>query len=577
MSTPSPGIVLQITRLIVRRRWWLIAPTLICTAIAAVTALVSPRNWKATQTLLVRDEASRNGQRILGRFESADAMKTALETILEIVRNRGSVTAALKNLGPPAGHSQNEDWPSAKDINAAQNHIEVRAPNGAEFGKTEVILVSADAETKERAVAFATSVCEQLQLRMRELRSKRLQSIVDELENHERLGQVELERTTAELEVFERQFGSDLAELRLLSLSGAGESNLRSQFNALQEDLRIAEATRERYDQQQELLRQGIDDPNRLVATPGSLLDSQPGLRRMREDLATAQRACAELEGILKPDHPRLQTAMLAEQKIRENLQAELQVALRGVESDLKLVSQRYDALCAQLRDINNRVDRIAGARARYTNLANLALTCSQTLENSKKELADARASQAAARTTDFLTSLDPPVPSDYPVGPGRVAMVLGGALGGFSIGCGILFMFTPIGQSSLRKCGDYLPFGRRVSDQGLAGQAPLAVPGGRRESDPPPESRRLAELRPTQALREAPKETPKETSKRTALDRQFTAKVEFATGVRPTALHGGSRSREEQICLVSGSFVPATILPPEMHEASYIGCRPDA
>ncbi len=486
MTTTAPGFFLQLVRLVVRRRWWIITPTVLCTLCALIVSTVRSRNWNATQTLIVRDEASRNGQRSLGRFESMDAMKTAQETILEIARNNKSVVAALKSIGPPVRSANDSAWPDRDSISTAQNRIQVRAPNGAEFGKTEVILVTVEAETRERAVAFVAAICEQLQRGMSELRAKRLQSIVGELENHFELSQLDLEVATTALENLEKQFGSDLAELRLLSQTGAGDSNLRSQQSTLQKDLRDAEAVRDRYEQQQELLRTGIEDPNRLIATPSTLLESQPGLRRMRDDLASAQRACAELEGTLKPQHPRLQTAMLAEREVRANLQAELQVALRGVESDLKLSTQRLEALRGQLADLNQRLDRIAGARARYSNLANEVQNCAQVVEKNKKELADARASQSSAGTANFLTQLDPPVPGDYPVGPGRFALILSGMLGGFATGCGILFLFTPLGQSSLRKWGDYLPFGRRSSDRALTVELSTPIPGGRRECDPP-------------------------------------------------------------------------------------------
>jgi len=62
-------------------------------------------------------------------------------------------------------------------------------------------------------------------------------------------------------------------------------------------------------------------------------------------------------------------------------------------------------------------------------------------------------------------------------------------SLGGVLLGCGFLFLFTPLGQSSLRRCGVCLPFGRRASDQALGTTRVRPVSGGRRGTDPSPPS----------------------------------------------------------------------------------------
>jgi uncharacterized protein involved in exopolysaccharide biosynthesis len=478
---------MQLLRLVIHRRWWIITPTLVCTAAALLAAVLRVDSWSATQTLVVRDEAAGNRQRGLGRFESNDAMKSAQETILEISRNRLSVAAALRSIGPPAQRDNDPTWPTPEDVSAVQGRILLRAPNGTEFGKSEVILVTAEAETRERAVALTMAICDQLQQRLRDLRLKKSQSIVDELEYHAQLAQSELDRATAAMGVFEAQFGGDLAELRLLIQAGAGDSHLRAQQSAIQKDLRDAEALQERYSQQKELIMAGIRDANHLIATPSGLLESQPALKRMRDDLANAQRICAELEGTLTKEHPRLITAMRAEKQIAKNLHDELQVALRGVESDLELSAQRLATLGARVTDVTQRLERVSESRAAYSNLVHDATDCAPVMERTRNDLAGARANQLAAQSASYLTQLDPPMPGDHPVGPSRSSIVISGFMGGVLLGCGFLFLFTPLGQSSLRRCGDYLPFGRRASDHALATARTRPVAGGRRGTDPTP------------------------------------------------------------------------------------------
>lgn len=500
MSEPKVNPALQIVRLIVHRRRWILVPTMVCTALGLGLAVARTRYWSASQTLVVRDDLSGSRQRGLGRFDSTEQLKSAQETILEITRNRSSVLAALQSIGPPPQGNTANSWPSSHDITAARGRITVRAPNGAEFGKTEVILVEVESESRERALGFVNSICDQLQNRLRDLRLKRMQSIVDELEEHVRLAENDLNRATSAIEAVESDLGGDLAELRLLSQSGSGDSHLRSQQGDIQSSLRDVEAQHLRYCQQRDLLAAGLHDPNHLIATPSSLLDSQPSLRRLRDDLANAQRLCAELQGTLTREHPKLRTASIAERESRNNLVAELQVAMRGVESDLAASEQRRSDLKQSLQDINRRLDRIAGLRARYTNLTSDLNQCSQGLDKSRKELADARAGQAAAVSASSLLQLDPPTSSEFPIGPSQSMIVLSGFLTGLSTGGLLLFMLTPLGQTSLRRCSDYLPFGRRQSDSGNLPE-PHGLPGGRRESDPPVKSRAPGDLDATDAL----------------------------------------------------------------------------
>ena len=484
MSTQASHLGPQFLQFLAERYRWIVFPTLLCTAVAVLMAATRTRYWSASQTLVVRDDLNGGRQRGLGQFDNTEQLKSAQETITEITRNRTSVRAALEAIGPPPQRPNATNWPSARDVASAQGRITVRAPNGTEFGKTEVILVEVESESRDRALSFVAAVCEQLQNRLRELRLRRMQSIVEELEEHVRLAETDLERATNAIEGIESNLGGDLAELRLLSQSGSGDSNLRSQQGHIQTSLRDVEAQMLRYSQQRDLLAAALRDSDNLIATPSSLLDSHPSLRRLRDDLANAQRVCAELQGTLTRNHPRLRTAMLAEQESRKNLDAELQVAMRGVESDLASSTQRQKDLQQSLDNIEERLHRIASLRARYTNLTNDLNNCNQVLEKSKKELADARAGQAAADSASSVLQLEPPSSGDSPVGPAQSMIVISGFVSGLCLGGLLLFLWTPLGQTSLRRCGGYLPFGRRKYDMPATGTA-SPVSAGRRDSDP--------------------------------------------------------------------------------------------
>src|SRR5690606_72267 len=135
-----------------------------------------PPAWEATQALVVRDEAMGAEVRP-GKFQQPDDMKAAQETVLELARSRAVLRAALADVGPGREHDPTKPWPSAEAIAALADSVKLAPPKGAEFGKTEVFYLSVKAETPARALKLTEAICRHLQLRSRELRDQKAQSL----------------------------------------------------------------------------------------------------------------------------------------------------------------------------------------------------------------------------------------------------------------------------------------------------------------------------------------------------------------------------------------------------------------
>jgi hypothetical protein len=145
-------------------------------------------------------------------------------------------------------------------------------------------------------------------------------------------------------------------------------------------------------------------------------------------------------------------------------------------------------------------LDRVARLRARYGNLVDDVQQRTEIVNQAKLNLADARASQSAAKSISLLTRYQEPETGDRPLGPGRTKIVAGGLFGGWLIGAGLVFLTLPNAQSRGRRWSDFLPFGRRAADRATASGAVVpAVPGGRRTNDPP-----TATQSPSEPAREA-------------------------------------------------------------------------
>jgi len=459
---------LQVARRVVemhRRHLWLwVAPTIAMTLGAMVFALVRGEQWEASQALLVRDEAAGNFARP-GRFEGTDTMKTFQETVLEVARNREVVRGALQQAGPPPGYRPAEQWPAAGDLDNTLDDIRVTAPKGAEFGKTEVIYVSAIGPTRGWAIGLTVAVCDRLEQQLGELRDRRATSVITELEESVRLAQADLGLATARLEAMERDVGSDLGELRALHES-SGASAMRGALNQVTAELRDARAAFDSSQQLLNLLRLARQDTLELLATPSRLLDSQPSLRRLKDGLVDAQLTTSSLRGRMREDHPLVVAAVRAEVEVSDNLHTEIEAALRGAAGEHAVLQRSVENLETQQADLQNRLHRLASLRARYGNLVEEVLQRTRTCQQVQQELADARALRNAARSTSLITRFGTPIAGDKPKGPGGLVIVAAGLVGGLATGIGLVVLIVPVNSEQRRRWSDYVHAGRRATDR---------------------------------------------------------------------------------------------------------------
>ncbi len=473
-----------------------IGPVVVLAVLGGLHVGLVPPKWRATQAFLVREEASLGTR--LGRFDSGEALQTAQETLLELARNSSVVAEVLRQVGPDA--SSNSDWPTEKDIRTLQEAVSVTAPKGTEFGKTEVIYLSVTATTRQQALELTAAFSTVLQRYSQQLRNRKAQSMIAELEEQVRLAHHALEQATARLQQMERQVGSDLGELRNLNDSGRGDSNLRTLMTQIKEDLRKVQAGVATKTQLLQLLDTAQKDPQSLVSAPNEILDSLPTLRRLKEGLVEAQLRSAQVLGKMSPNHPLAQAALAAEQEVRDRLGTELKAATQGLQADLKLEQARAENLQQQLADVQHRLDRLAGLRAEYNNLVNEVRQRNDILEKATKALAEAKATQAAAQSTSLLTPLEGPEADSRPLGPGKLTIWLSAVLSGLMIGAGLVFLIYPPPDAQGRRWTDRLKFGRRATDPPIGRRAtdfgpansppPLAGPSteamyGRRATDP--------------------------------------------------------------------------------------------
>jgi uncharacterized protein involved in exopolysaccharide biosynthesis len=435
---------------------WLI-PAFVATALAGAYALVRPATWEASQALIVRNEAA-SSQDAPGRFVQPDEMKTVQETILELVKSRGVLRAALEQVGPPALTSCSsprgtgdvssaglnnapQGWPSPDDVADLRDALKLTPPKGAEFGKTEVFYLKVRDRDPRRAIALADAICGQLETAIGRCARDKAQSMSRELQKAVEVADADLEQSTGKLGKIERQVGSDLAELRLLCEASPGESALQRTAAEIRTELRQVRAAQKSNEQLLALLTQAQAEPERLVATPNTLLESQPALKKLKEGLIEAQLTTAQLLGRMSDAHPLVIAAKQSQAEIRSRLHEELANAIRAVEVDLRLGMEKAAMLDGQQAALGARLDVLAALRAPYANQLAQTRKCSELLDRAQQRLADARASHATAGTTSLISPIDGPDAGTRPIGPGRATIVLLGMVGGLLAGFGVLLL----------------------------------------------------------------------------------------------------------------------------------------
>ena len=425
--------------------------------------------WVASQGLMVRDEANGAIMR-LGRFQSQSDMKAAQETIIELARNPQVIHHALQKVGPEPsflGQVSLENWPTAKDIELATKKIEVRAPRGAELGTTEVIYLDTKHSSRSRAYELNLAICDSLVDRLQEVRRLRADGVLAELTTARDVAKSELVTVTDKLQAIERKAGEDLSDLRGMTDAGSNTNSARLQLDTVKSELRQVETQYEQMKLDLELAEKAFASPEELLS-PNTLVNSQPGLKKLREGLADARISASQLQGRFTEQHPLVIAAFKAEQEIQVRLREELGLARQAIVNDTVLIKNRKESLQEQHDRLIKRIEAMANIRAEYANLIAEVRSRSQVLQDTERQLSEVQAARDAAISCSLVTRIDNPFASETPVGPGRTTILAGSTMAGLFFGFGALFLLAPMETTGFgRRATDFAAaIGRRASDR---------------------------------------------------------------------------------------------------------------
>ena len=432
------GSLLNIGVRILQRHGWLLV---VCVATAGLLstgyALQTPKQWQAKQTLLLQDQLLGNSDP-QGRFHSLEQMKSIEETIRTIAGDPTAIRSALDQLGPSIS-DLNSDWLDNERVQKTGEKVAVVAPNGAEFGETEMLQLVVEANSPERSFKLASLLTEELFAEFSQLQDLRYRNLETEIENEIDIAQSRLETSTQELRELEIQIGEDLSELLGLSAPSGSEGPIRRLLLQTQQELINVRQKNSELKTQREYLQQLTQNPQQIASTPSSLLELHPELSQLKRGIVDASLALSALRAQYSDDHPRVLQTAQSQESLGRQLEDQLKLALRGTDLESDLVLSRQQELEAIESDLQRRSDRIAELRIPYSKALFQTQQRQQRLDELEREISAVQAARQSALDHGMISLVGQPQVSVHPVSTSRTLVVAAGSLAGFIFGLGLL------------------------------------------------------------------------------------------------------------------------------------------
>lgn len=420
----------------------LVVPPLLCGALAFAWLLVTPQSWKAYQSLLVRDDLLGDSFKP-GRFSSLENQKSAQETILHIARKPQVIRGALEALGPDSEQSANrETWLSEQAIEDTRDSISIVAPNGAEFGKTDVVVLSVKSKSRDRACRFADFVTSEIEKNLREVRRDQLLSMQRELELSVQQLTREYELIAEKVKGVELAVGSDLPVLRSLLDRASSASDVQRALEQIRQERRAAENELEIARKQLQLLQSIESDPTQFSVSSSELLTMQPIFKKLREGLTDAELRLMTESGRYEPGHPSVVHAREVIEQTRQQIRREAQVVIEGLRSQESTAEAKFQRLLKSEQQYDERLARLGEKRVEYETLALEMQKRGETLGKAKTDLAQIQSLAEAAGRVSLITRIGQPQADLRPDGLTKKATLLLAILGGLIIGGGLVGLF---------------------------------------------------------------------------------------------------------------------------------------
>jgi len=420
----------------------LIVPAIIGLALAAFYAFfIMPEMWTARQSFLIRDDLSGTAFKP-GRFDSEEARKSAQETILEVARRPLVVRTVLEKLGPES-FMKGGNWVTDEVIEDTQKAIDISAPNGAEFGKTDAIVLTAKSSTRERTRKFIELLSEEITTQTNRIRSLRFESMESESRQAYQAAVEARDDAINRLNDLDQRLGSDFGFLTLRGnqpgqpTQPSGVEAIQAEILKKQDELEIAEI---RF----AALLKAFKNPKKASQLPSEVAAAQPKIQNTMAKLLDLQEELHIAKGLYSNRHPRVKGLSKALDFSQQQLHNSLSGEMAGVRASIKLKKRQLAGLKDRIEKLKARLIRLSKARSEHLALTTQSQQLGEAATRAKTVWTEIESRTKTARTVGLLTPTDVAQVSTRPDGVGKKVIALAGLLGGLMTGVGLMFIVAP-------------------------------------------------------------------------------------------------------------------------------------
>ncbi len=432
--------------------WFLVIPTVICAGLACLYGLTKTDIYTARQSLVIRDDLVGDSFKP-GRFESLESLKSAQNTVLEIVRRPEVIGAALEKLGPPKpgmfGGASPDMYPDEETIEAVQGLVSLSAPNGAEFGKTEVFVLLAKSPSRERARKFVELLLVELDAKLHEVRSDKLKSMQTELRQKLRAAEQGYDEASNALNDLEKELGPDVTAIRSMSANEPTEGSIQKKIQELEAEERAAMDQLETARKQVQLLEFALKHPENVPSTSSELFALQPTLEPLFVGLSTAQLDKATLSGRYQPSHPDVRNAEETIRGVVSRIKEEVKNSIQGLAFQIEGLQGLIDRRQAAKQQSFEKLNELGDLRTEYDRL-NVAVENAQKLmAKANEDLVEILSLGTPDEHAAMLNQVGAPQVATAPDGIGKKSLVLAASMAGFMMGIGLVMLIVPFGDGN--------------------------------------------------------------------------------------------------------------------------------
>ena len=420
----------------------LIVPAVIGLVLATFYAFfVMPEMWTARQSFLIRDDLSGTAFKP-GRFDSEEARKSAQETILEVARRPLVVRTVLEKLGSESMLAGG-NWVTDEVIEDAQKAIDISAPNGAEFGKTDAIVLTAKSSTRQRTRKFIELLSEEIITQTNRIRSLRFESMESESYQAYQAAVKARDDAIDRLNELDQRLGSDFGFLTLRG-NQPGQPTQPSGVEAIQSEILRKQDELEQAEIVFAALLKAFENPKQASQLPSEVAAAQPKIENTMAKLLDLQEELHLAKGLYSNRHPRVRSLEKAIEFSQQQLYNSLTGEMAGVQAGIQLKKRQLAGLEDRIEKLKARLIRLSKARSEHLALTTQTQQLGEAATRAKTAWTEIESRTKTARTVGLLTPTDVAQVSTRPDGVGKRAVAVAGLLGGLMTGIGLMFILAP-------------------------------------------------------------------------------------------------------------------------------------